>query len=208
MLDGTTVPRAGGGIDRSFGSASLEHIGQCLAALGKRQRYRIEAVPLPRGTRAVRKHVAKMAAAARANLLHANHSMTAVAYAFDVRFIVGFEKTRPAGARVELGIRTKQGQTAESAGVCAVFLVVQKDAAKSSFGAMLQQHSALVGIESGADLAALSLGGRSQITCRHAFVLCVHGHGGQGRFYTGSRPDTAPRWGGRSPALLLLRVDL
>src|SRR5580704_15776892 len=129
--------RSVAGIDLTFRSTALQRIGQCFAALGKRQGYRIEAVPLTGGTRAVGKHVAEVAAAARANFLHPNHAMAAVPKAFDMRFIVGFEETRPAGAGIELRVRPEQGQTAEAAGIGAILLVVEEHAAKRRFGAML-----------------------------------------------------------------------
>jgi hypothetical protein len=86
------------GIRRSFGTTALQHIRQGLTTLGKRQGNRIEAVPLTRGTRTVGKHVAEMAAASRADLFHANHSVAGVANAFDVGFIIRHEEARPAGA--------------------------------------------------------------------------------------------------------------
>jgi hypothetical protein len=55
-------------------------------------------MPLAGGPRAIRKDMAQMAAASRANFLYADHSVTRVAGAFDVRLIVRLEEARPARA--------------------------------------------------------------------------------------------------------------
>src|SRR5215471_11466379 len=99
--------------------------------------------------------MAKMAAAACTDLLDPDHSVTGVAHAADVRFVVGFEEARPAGARVELRARTKQRQPAEPARVDPVTVIIEKHAAESRLGSVLEQHPPLIRGEARDDLAAL-----------------------------------------------------
>src|SRR5580658_8382437 len=94
--------------------------------------------------RSIRKHVTQMAAAARAHLFHADHSIAAVAHPPDMRFIVGREETRPTRARVELGARAKQRQAAKAAGVDALLVIVEEHAAERRFSAVLEQHASRV----------------------------------------------------------------
>src|SRR5580658_1248001 len=117
--------------------------------------------------RSIRKHVTQMAAAARAHLFHADHSIAAVAHAPDMRFIVGREETRPTCARVELGARAKQRQAAKAARVDALLVVVEEHAAERRFGAVLEQHASLVRAETGRDLRTLRGTRRPQVKTSH-----------------------------------------
>ena len=60
------------------------------------------------GTRPVWKNVSQVAAAARAHLLDAHHSIARVAQPPDVCRVVRLEEARPAGAGIEFGTRPEQ----------------------------------------------------------------------------------------------------
>src|SRR5689334_8686225 len=82
-------------VGKAFRWASLETIRQRLALLGKRQRYRIEAVTLARGRRAVWEHVSQVTSTTCAHLFYPHHSVAGVAHAANVRLIVRPEEARP-----------------------------------------------------------------------------------------------------------------
>src|SRR6516225_3238921 len=115
----------------------------------------------------VREYVTEMAAAAGADLFDPDHSVARVAQAADVRFVVGFEETRPAGARVELRTRTEERQPAEAARVDPVAVIVEEHAAEGCLGSVLEQHAPLIGSEARDDLGALRLTRRSQVELAH-----------------------------------------
>src|SRR5690348_8764111 len=111
--------------------------------------------------------MAQMTAAACTHFLRADHSIAAVAHAANVRLLVRPEEARPAGARIELRVRSEQRQSAEAAGVCAITMIVEEHAAKGGLGAVLEQHTPLVGFESGDDLGALRFARRLQVELAH-----------------------------------------
>src|SRR6266436_207895 len=115
-------------------------------------------MPLTGRARPIGEDVSQVAAATGAHFFHPDHSIARIANAFDVRFIVGLEKTGPTRARIEFRARAKQGQAAEAATVGAFLFIVEKDAAKCRFSAMLQKDAALVGVKTRRDAVALSLG--------------------------------------------------
>src|ERR1700692_1319334 len=124
-------------------------------------------MPLTRGPWPIREYMPQVAAAARANLLDARHPIARVPDAFDVQRSEGLEEARPAGAGIEFGVGPEQRQPAEPAGVDAVLLVVEKDAAESGLGAVFQEHAALVAGKAGGYCAALFIGGRGQVEGGH-----------------------------------------
>src|SRR6185312_15584473 len=77
--------------------ASSEQVRQWLACIGKRQRYRVQAMPLAGGRWPVRKYMSQVATATCAHLFHPHHTVARIAQALDVRLVVGPEETRPAG---------------------------------------------------------------------------------------------------------------
>src|SRR5262252_6679568 len=117
--------------------------------------------------RSVRKHVTEMATAACADLLDADHSIAGIAQTADVRFVVGTEEARPARARVKFCIRPKQRQAAEAAGVDAIAVIVEEHATEGGFGAVLEEHTPLIAVETRDDLRALRLARRPQVEFAH-----------------------------------------
>src|SRR5258708_17059001 len=143
------------GVRCALGRAALQYVGQGLAAFGKGQRNRIEAMPLTGRARPIGEDVAQVAAATGADFFHPDHSIARIANAFDVRFIVGLEKTGPTRARIEFRARAKQRQAAEAATVSSLLFIVEKDAAKCRFGAVLQKNAPLVGVKTRCDAVTL-----------------------------------------------------
>ena len=148
-------------------SSSVEQIGQRPARLDEVERNGVQAMPFPGRPRPVRKHVAEVAAATRADFFDPNHRVPGVGDAPDVGFVVGLEEARPAGTGIEFRTRAKQGQSAETAHINAVLLVVKEDAAECRFGAMLQQNVAFLAIEAGGQFETLRVGGRIQTESAH-----------------------------------------
>src|SRR5581483_322823 len=60
----------------------------------------------------------------------------------DMRRVERFEKARPACARLEFRRGSKQRESAQTAGVNALFFVIQKAAAEGRFGAVIQKDPA------------------------------------------------------------------
>ena len=154
----------------AFRCAAPEQVGQRVALLGEAQRHRVEAVAIAGRPGAIGKHVAEVAAAARADLLGAQHAVAGIAQQLDVRVSVRLEKAGPAGAGIELGAGAEQRQAAEPAGVDAMLVVVQKHAAERRLGAVLQQHALLVGREAGDDVPALGIAGRGEVEGGHGVL--------------------------------------
>src|SRR6185436_8829203 len=122
---------------RSLRAAPLQQVRQAIAIGREAERYRIQAVTFAGRRRAVRKHVAEMAAAARADDFGANHAVTGIADFAHVPGIERREKARPTGARVELRARPEQRQPAQATRVDAVELVVEKRPAERRLGSVL-----------------------------------------------------------------------
>src|SRR5690606_16995029 len=141
-----------------------------LALVDEAQRDRIEAMALMGRRRAVGEDMAKVAAAARAYDLGADHAVAGVADAADVRLVVGLEEAGPAGARIELGGGPEQRQSAQPAHVGALALVVQEYAAERALGAVLQQHVALLGRQRGGQRLQLLRIGRGEVETAHRWL--------------------------------------
>src|SRR3569833_954952 len=135
-------------LDIPLRCATSEHVGQRLTCIRKGQRIRVQAMPLAGRWRPVGKHMSQVTPATCAHLFHPGHAVARITQALDVRLIVGTEKARPAGARVELGVGAEERQPTEAACEDAVFLVIQKAAAEGCFGAVLEQYAALAAVES------------------------------------------------------------
>src|SRR4029077_8623273 len=116
---GSGSPRAGPGAAGSV-TALLVARGHRL----ERQRARIDAVPLTGRLGAVVEDVAKVAAAAAAHDLGAPPEQAVVRPQLDRRGAGGLVYARPAGARVELGVRADQPGATAGAPVAAILLVV------------------------------------------------------------------------------------
>src|SRR5215469_10485441 len=163
----TLVPPASPSVRPALGRAPPEDVRQRAPFVRERQRHRVEAMPLARRWRPIRKNVTQMAAAARTDFLDPDHPIARVANTSDMRLIIGFEEARPAGARVEFRTRPEQRQTAEAARVDAVLVVVEEHAAERRFRAMLEQHASLIRTKTCGDLRALRVGGRARVKLAH-----------------------------------------
>ena len=122
---------------------------------------------------AVRECMSKMAATAGANDLGAQHAVTGVAYCGHMCWIIWCEKARPAGAGIELGTGAKQRQTAQTAGVDPLLLVIEEGAAVGCFGAMTQQYLLFFGSERADQGLALAGTGRAQVELGHGVLICA-----------------------------------
>src|SRR3569833_480643 len=154
-------------LDIPLRCATSEHVGQRLTCIRFGLCFRVLAMLLAGRWRPIGKHMSQVTSATCAHLFHPGHAVARITQALDVRLIVGTEKARPAGARVELGVGAEERQTTEAACVDAIFLVIQKDAAEGSFGAVLEQYAALAAVESRGDLATLRFRRRCQIESAH-----------------------------------------
>jgi hypothetical protein len=99
---------------------------------------------LARWRRAVRKNVPEMAAAARTDLFHADHSVASVAHTPNVCLVVGLEEARPTRTGVEFRTRPEERQTTKTAGVDAILVVVEKHPTEGGLGAVLEQDVSLL----------------------------------------------------------------
>src|SRR4029077_19530087 len=135
---GSGSPRAGPGAAGSV-TALLVARGHRL----ERQRARIDAVPLTGRLGAVVEDVAKVAAAAAAHDLGAPHEKAVVRAQLDRLGDRGLVEARPAGARVELGVRAEQPGATAGAPVEAVPVVAEIRAGERHLGVRLTQHVVL-----------------------------------------------------------------
>src|SRR5687768_348033 len=110
--------------------------------------------------------MALVAAAAGADDLRSDHSEADVADGLEMALSERRGEARPAGAAFELGAAVEQRQPAQAAGVNAIALLIEEDAAERRFGAVLEQHPPLVVAEIGGQLAKLVLARRGQIEAR------------------------------------------
>lgn len=94
--------------------------------------------------RPVRENVPEMAAAARTNLFHTEHSVASVVHPSNVGFAIGLEEAGPTRTGVEFRTRPEERQTTKAARVDAIFVVVEKHTAEGGLSAVLEQHVALV----------------------------------------------------------------
>jgi hypothetical protein len=108
------------------------------------ERNTIDAVAQMRRWRAIIKYVAKMAAAAAAMHLVANHAVTAIGIAFDCpgQWIV---EARPARPALEFHFRDEQRLMARGASKGAGSLFMQQSAASWNFSAMCAHNLILFG---------------------------------------------------------------
>src|SRR6516164_6159756 len=107
------------------------------------QRARVDAVPLTGRLGTVVEDVAKVAAAAAAHDLGTPHEQAVVRPQLDRLGDRGLVEARPAGARVELGVRAEQPGATAGAPVEAVLVVVDVRAGKRHLGVCLTQHAVL-----------------------------------------------------------------
>src|ERR1700737_2867191 len=115
----------------------------------------------------IRKHVAQVAPAARANFLNTDHSIARITNTPDMGFVIGLKETRPPRPRIELRARPEERQAAKAAGVNAILVIVEKHTTEGSFRAVLEQHALLVLIKARGDLRALRLSWGPQVKAIH-----------------------------------------
>src|SRR6185369_5732244 len=168
---GSGSPRAGPGAARSVSALLLAH-GHGL----ERQRARIDAVPLTGRLGAVVEDVAKVAAAAAAHDLGAPHEQAVVRPQLDRLGNRGLVEARPAGARVELGVRAEQPGATAGAPVEAVLVVADVRTGERHLGVRRTQHAVL---QWGQFLAPLlvGLGDLAGSGCLGAGASLTHGSG-------------------------------
>src|SRR2546425_13209153 len=95
----------------------------------------------------VGEHVPEVTVAAPATDLDALHAVRAVAQEREVVGVERLVERRPAGARLELGRRPEERQSAQPTAVHALRLVVQEAAAERRLGAVGEQDPAAPGGE-------------------------------------------------------------
>src|SRR5581483_11360681 len=81
--------------------------------------------------------MAEVRGAAAAQHFVAHHAIARVALDLDVVFVNGLRKARPAGARIELGVRAEQLQSTADADVLALLVIVPVLAGESALGAVV-----------------------------------------------------------------------
>src|SRR6266487_437996 len=106
----------------------------------ERQRARVDAVPLAGRLGTIVEDVAKVAAAAAAHDLGAPHEQAVVRPQLDRLGDRGLVEARPAGARVELGVRAEQPGATAGAPVEAVLVVARVRTGERHLGVRLTQH--------------------------------------------------------------------
>ncbi|KAG0756563.1 hypothetical protein G6F22_020255 [Rhizopus arrhizus] len=112
--------------------------------------------------------MAPLAATAGAGDLGADHAVAGIADFAHMRRVERGEEAGPAGAGIELGARAEQRQRTQPAAVDTLALVVEEDSAERRFGAVLQQHAALLAAEAGNQRLGLGGGGGRQVEGSHA----------------------------------------
>src|SRR5690348_16933674 len=142
----------------------------------ERQRARVDAVPLAGRLGTVVEDVAKVAAAAAAHDLGAPHEQAVVRPQLDRLGDRGLVEARPAGARMELGVRAEQPGATAGAPVEAVLVVVDVRTGERHLGVRLTQHAVL---QWGQFLAPLlvGLGDLASNGCLGAGASLTHGSG-------------------------------
>ena len=111
---------------------------------------------LTRRRRPVRENVPEMAAAARTDLFHTDHSVASVAHPSNVGFVIGLEEAGPTSTGVEFRTRPEERQTTKAARVDTILVVVEKHTAEGGLSAVLEQHVALLAGEASNYRLALS----------------------------------------------------
>src|SRR5919197_1824942 len=123
---------------------SLSGVGN-LRARFQVERAGVDAVALAGRRGAVREHVPEVAAAGAARHLGADHPVAAVLVQLDVGVLARLSEARPAGARVELGVRAEQLGSAAGTAVDPAFLGVHVAAGERRLGALATQDLVLLG---------------------------------------------------------------
>src|SRR5205823_3284010 len=133
----------------AFGRAAAQPVGQVLARRSEIQADGIDAVTLAGRRRAVGEDMTLMSAATSAHDLGSGHAVARIADGSKVAFGEWLGEARPAGAALELGAAVEQRQPAQAAGEHAGPLLMEERAAEGGFSTMLEEHMALLVIESG-----------------------------------------------------------
>jgi len=131
-------------VRKSPGSGNSASLARLFAFAAKVERRGVNAIPQSRRSRAVRKHVAQMAAASGASHFNPPH---AVAHVFVLHNGFGAcrkHKARPAASRVELGSAHEKQRTAGGAMVVARLVILGEQTCKWALGAFLTQHVILL----------------------------------------------------------------
>src|SRR5438270_8638549 len=151
----------------AFGCAAAELVGQPLACRGEIEADRIDAIALAGGRRSVVEHVALMRPAPCADDFRPAHAVARIADVFEMPLGERLSEARPSGAALELGPAVEQREAAQAAGENAEPLLVEEDATKRRFGAMLEQNVPFLIAEVGDELLELVVRGRRKVEgCR------------------------------------------
>lgn len=95
---------------------------------------------LARRRRPVRENVPEVAATARTDLFHADHSIASVTHPSNVGFVIRLEKAGPTRTGVEFRTRPEKRQTTKTARVHTLLVVVEKHTAEGGLSTVLEQH--------------------------------------------------------------------
>src|SRR5438128_11321013 len=157
---------------------------------------RVDAVALAGRRGAVRKDVAQVRAAAATGHFNAHHPVARVGVELDVLAVGGLGEARPAGSRVELGIRAKQLVPTRRAHVHAAVLRVHIPTGERTFGALLAEHGELLGREPAPPLVVADLFHRSLLRVRWPATAAR-----DATFFSSAVPASAKRTPSIWPAL-------
>ena len=122
---------------------------------------------LARRGRSIREHMTKVAATSRTDFFDPDHAVARVAQASNVRLVVGFEETWPAGARVKFGAGSEERQAAKAARVDSLSVIVEKDSAERSLRPVSKEHAPLFLIERCRNFLTLRVCRGAQIESAH-----------------------------------------
>src|SRR5690606_41618954 len=112
----------------------------------ERHRHRIQAIAIATGRRAIGKHMPEVAIATRATDFGAQHAVAGVLQVTDMRRVERRVKTWPAGAGIELAVRTEQRQVAQAPVIDDARLVVEQAAAKGRVGHLVEHDAVFLSV--------------------------------------------------------------
>src|SRR6185312_7264204 len=104
---------------------------------------RVDAIAQAGWPGTIRKHVAEMAGAFRAQHLRADHAVAGVGLLLDMALSRRLGKARPAAAGIEFGVGLEQRLAATGADISAGTMLVLVFTAEGTLGRLLAQHGIL-----------------------------------------------------------------
>src|ERR1044072_7334039 len=129
---------------RTLASCAVHMLLGLVLMFEELHRNRVETVAQPGRRRSVGKHVAEVRITSGAPDFRPHHAITAILDFPDMLRVEGLSEARPAGSALELLARSKQRQSAKSAGGNpSDLVVVQPGAAKGPRGTMVKNDLAL-----------------------------------------------------------------